>query len=288
MHAIPWTAAIRPSRALLLILALTLAGCASIFSNYSERSGVSSSVVDYLYPPGTDYSPVEEGTPEIRLPARVGLMFVPSSRTPAGLTVADRRALLEQVRDAFKAHEFIERIEILSDSYLRPRGGFENLEQVARLHGLDLMALVSYDQIANSDESAASFLYWTIIGAYTVPATRNQVNTFVETTVFDVRSRTLLLRAPGQDRRDGGSTAIRSDAVRDRLGREGFQAAVDDMIPNLETAIGDFRTRVREEGQVKLVDRRSGRQWGGGGSVRGWELALLLAAFALLALRRRG
>lgn len=271
---------------------LALAGCASFFSDYSARSGVSSSVVDFLYPPGTAFEPAQEGTPEIRLPARVGLMFVPSPRAPAGLTPADREALLGKVRDAFKAHEFIDRIEIVSDSYLRPRGGFDNLDQVARLHGLDLVALVSYDQVSNTDESAASFLYWTIIGAYTVPATRNQVVTFVDTTVFDVATRTLLLRAPGQDQRDGGSTAVRSDAVRERLGREGFDAAVTNMIPQLETAIGEFSTRVREEGHVKLVDRRSGKQWsgrsGGSGSMRTWELGLLLAAFALLLLRRRG
>lgn len=276
----------------LALATLALAGCASFFSDYSARNGVSSSVVDYLYPPGTAFEPASEGTPEIRLPARVGLMFVPSSRTPAGLTPADREALLGQVRNAFKAHEFIERIEIVPDSYLRPRGGFENLEQIARLHGLDLVALVSYDQVSSTDETAASFLYWTIIGAYTVPATRNQVNTFVETTVFDVATRTLLLRAPGQDQRGGGSTAVHSDAVRERLGQEGFQAAVTTMIPNLETAIGQFGTRVREEGHVKLVDRQSGKQWngrsGGGGSVQAWELALLLAGLALLLLRRWG
>lgn len=275
----------------LLLLAFTLAGCASFFSSYGSRDGVSSSVVDYLYPPGTEFEPAQEGTPEIRLPARVGLMFVPSARAPAGLTQADRQALLEQVREAFKAQGFIDRIEIVPDSYLRTRGGFDNLDQVARLHGLDLVALVSYDQVSNSSESAASFLYWTIVGAYTVPATRNQVSTFVETTVFDMASRTLLLRAPGQDQRDGGSTAVGSDAVRERLGREGFEAAVADMIPALETAIDDFGARVKEDGQVKLVDRRSGQEWkgrGGAGSVRAWELGLLLAAFALLSLRRRG
>lgn len=271
---------------------LLLAGCASFFSDYSSRRGVSSSVVDFLYPPGTDFEPVSEGTPEIRLPARVGLMFLPSSRAPAGLSAADREALLANVRDAFKAHDFIERIEIVPDTYLRPRGGFDNLDQIARLHGLDLVALVSYDQIHATDETAASFLYWTIIGAYTIPATRNQVNTFVETTVFDVASRTLLLRAPGQDQRGGGSTAVGSDATHERLARDSFQAAVANMVPNLETSIGQFRNRVREEGHVKLVDRRSGRQWsgrsGGGGRLGLAELWLLLGAVFVLSLRRRG
>ncbi len=204
-HTIVFTA-----RAVALAVTMTaLAGCASFFDGPTHRAGVSSSVVDYLYPPGTKFEAAQEGVPEVRLPARVGLMFVPSTREPDGLTAADRQQLLAKVRDTFKAQPFIDRIEIIPDTYLRPRGGFDNLEQIARLQGLDIVALVSYDQVADTGETAASFLYWTIIGAYTVPATRNQVSTFVETTVFHVDSRTLLLRAPGQDQRDAGSTAIR-------------------------------------------------------------------------------
>lgn len=293
MHQKIVSAARRSARAAALALTLVaLAGCASFFDGPTHRAGVSSSVVDYLYPPGTKFEAAQEGVPEVRLPARVGLMFVPSSREPAGLTAADRQQLLVKVRDTFKAQPFIDRIEIIPDTYLRPRGGFDNLEQIARLQGLDIVALVSYDQVADTGETAASFLYWTIIGAYTVPATRNQVSTFVETTVFHVDSRTLLLRAPGQDQRDAGSTAIRVGDTRERLEREGFRAAMDDMSTNLDVAIADFSTRVREEGQVKLVDRRSGGSWrgrGGGGSLGLWELGALLGALALLlAARRRG
>jgi len=285
-----FSAAHRATRLLAIALAATvLAGCTSFFSGGGSRQGVSSSVVDYLYPKGAKFEPAQEGVPEVRLPARVGLMFVPSARTPAGLTGADRQQLLEKVRDTFKSQPFIERIEIVPDVYLRPGGGFENLEQLARLQGFDIVALVSYDQVADTGDTAASFLYWTIIGAYTVPATRNQVSTFVETTVFDVASRTMLLRAPGQDQRDAGSTAIRAMDARDALGRASFQAAMADMTTNLDGAIAGFRERVRNEGQVKLVDR-SGGSWkgrGGGGSMQGWELAALLAALALLIARRR-
>ncbi|WP_167284951.1 rhombotarget lipoprotein [Marilutibacter alkalisoli] len=269
-----------------------VAGCASFFSGAAQRTGVSSSVVDYLYPAGEKFEPMHEETPEVRLPARVGLMFVPSSRQPVGLTGADKQSLLDQVRDAFKSQPFIERIEIVPDSYLRPGGGFENLEQVARLHGVDIVALVSYDQVLRTEESAASFLYWTIVGAYTVPANRNQVSTFVDTSVFDVATRTLLLRAPGQDQQKAASTAIRVGDVQDRLARESFQSAVTDMVANLDASIADFDRRVREEGQVRLVDRRSGSSWhqrsGGKGSVRAWELGVLLLGAALLLLRRRG
>ncbi|MCD9007331.1 GlyGly-CTERM sorting domain-containing protein [Luteimonas sp. XNQY3] len=60
------------------------------------------------------------------------------------------------------------------------------------------------------------------------------------------------------------------------------------MSTNLDVAIADFSTRVREEGQVRLVDRQSGGSWrgrGGGGSLGVWELGALAL---LLAARRRG
>lgn len=262
-----------------LVLAL-LSGCAGIFSDYSSRRGVSSSVVNFLYPKGEKFEPATEGMSEVRLPARVGVAFVPSSYSPQGLTAADRGRLLGQVRDAFKAQDFIERIETIPDTYLRQGGGFENLEQVARLYGVDIIALISYDQLDVTTESAGSLLYWTIVGAYTIPGTRNQMNTFVDTTVFDIASHKLLMRAPGVDQRQRISTAVGSDKKRDTMSRDGFNAAVADMIPNLDGAIRGFGERAqRGEAQVRLVDRRSGDSWkGGGGSTSPWDLILLLAA----------
>jgi rhombotail lipoprotein len=234
---------------------------------------------------------MQEGVPQIALPARVGLMFVPSMRNPVGLTAADKEMLLRRVGDQFRSRDFIERIEVIPDNYLRPGGGFDNLEQVARMYGVNVVALVSYDQDIRTDDRSGSFLYWTIIGAYTIPATKNQVTTMVETSVFDVSSHTLLLRAPGQDQRHDDSTLVGVDRVRDKLGRGGFEKAVDNMIPNLDAAIAAFKQRVRDEGQVRLVDRKTGRSWGsgggGGGSIFPWELAVLLLAAAALA-RRRG
>lgn len=270
-------------------LALLLGGCASLFDGGTQRRGVSSSVVDYLYPKGGAFKPADDAaTPQVRLPARVGLMFVPSRNDPMGVSSADQSALLEKVRTTFREQPFIERIEVIPSSYLRPGGGFDNLEQVARMHGVDLVALVSYDQIVRTDQNAASLLYWTLVGAYTIHGNKNQVSTFVDTSVFDVATRTLLFRAPGTDQRDAGSTAVRVDEVQVRLAGESFGAAMDDMSGNLDKAIADFAVRAREEGQVKLVDRRSGGEWrrGGGGSVQWWELMLLVGA-GLLLLRRR-
>lgn len=273
------------------MLVLLLGGCASFFIDGSRREGVSSSVVDYLYPKGEAFKPAAENvTLQVRLPARVGLMFVPSRNDPLGVTAAEQNDLLEKVRQTFRTQPFIERIEVIPSSYLRPAGGFDNLEQVARMNGVDLVALVSYDQIVRTDQNAASLLYWTVVGAYTIPGNKNQVSTFVDTSVFDVATRSLLFRAPGTDQRDASSTAMHVGASQTRLAGESFAAAMQQMTGNLDKAIADFAVRARSEGQVKLVDRRSGGEWhrgGGGGSVRWWELALLAAAAGLLLSRRR-
>lgn len=276
---------------LLALGVLLLGGCASFFEGGSQRRGVSSSVVDYLYPPGQKPElAIGVEVPQVRLPARVGLVFVPSQNDPVGVSAAERSALLEKVRETFRAQPFIERIEVIPDGYLRSRGGFDNLEQVARMYSVDLVALVSYDQIIRTDQNAASLLYWTLVGAYTIRGNNNQVSTFIDTSVFDVKTRTLLFRAPGTDQRDGGSTAMRVDTTQTRLAGESFNVAMANMTGNLDKAIADFAVRVREEGQVKLVDRRSGGEWrrggGGGGSTQWWELALLLVGAGLL-LRRR-
>ena len=63
------------------------------------------------------------------------------------------------VRDSFLGENFIREIEVIPDAYLRGGKGFTTLEQVGRLYNLDVMALVSYDQVAMSEDKAASILY---------------------------------------------------------------------------------------------------------------------------------
>lgn len=264
---------------LIICVACLLGGCAG-FMALDSRQAQSSSLVDYLYPNGQRPDHRGDELPVIDLPARVGLAFVPSAKTPLGLTAGDRERLLAEVRRSFSSQAFIGRIEIIPDVYLRPGGGFDNLDQLAALHGLDIIALVSWDQIVQSRETTRSMLYWTLVGAYVVEASRNEVVTFVDTAVMHVPSRSLLFRAPGQDQRGDRSTAISAGRVQEKLAINSFDSAMDDMILALDQAMVDFNRRVRSEGQVRLVDRRSGRDWhqdnGGAGSFSLLPLALLI------------
>jgi rhombotail lipoprotein len=166
---------------------VALSGCSEYWMGSRNQQTNSSSLVSYLYPNGSQSKVKTSIAPTLELPLRVGLAFVPqTSWSVYRLSEVEKVGLLEVVRKAFVSKPYVASIEIVPDIYLRTQRGFGGLEQIGRLHGFDVMALVSYDQLFNSSDRASSLLYWTIVGAYVVPGTSNSVNTFVDTAVFDL------------------------------------------------------------------------------------------------------
>jgi len=264
---------------------LLIAGCTNMWQAYSggERRGVSSSLVDYLYPDGGTPPPPQETIPQLQVPLRAGIAFVPAASAyhNSVISEATRTELLERVRSQFIDRDYIADIEVIPDSYMRSGRGFASLEQLGRLYSLDVIALVSYDQVVASDDTTASFLYWTIIGAYLVEGSKNDVQTFVDTAVFDIPTRRLLFRAPGIDKRTSRSTLVESaEELRD-LRAEGFSNAIGNMSANLTVELEKFEQKIKEEPTVAQVVRRDG---GGGGSVLLFDAILLF--YVLLATRR--
>lgn len=253
---------------------LLISGCSALWDS-GGRQGVSSSLVDYLYPQG-EVPPRQDGVvPHLELPLHVGLAFVPSrSGSDEVLTEAYRVDLLNRVKAAFAGRDYIREITVIPDAYMRSGKGFAALEQTARLYDIDVMALVSYDQVAHSDETRAAFLYWTIVGAYMVKGNKNEVQTFVDTAVFDVPTRRLLFRAPGVNTRTSSSTLV--DVERDtRKAREGsFEQAMADMTVSLDKELGVFKERIKADRSVTVS--RAGSDGGGGGSIDYWWIAMLL------------
>lgn len=270
--------------------ALLLAGCTTLWQDYFEgrnaRKGVSSSLVDYLYPDGRVPPKHDQTVPHLEVPLHVGLAFVPagSNNTP-GLTEASKAGLLEQVRQRFADRDFISQITIIPDTYLRSSKGFEGVDQIARLYGLDVMALVSYDQVASSDDNRASIFYWTIVGAYLIKGSDTDVQTFVDTAIFDVNTHKLLFRAPGVHHAERSTTLVGSGKQLREAREQSFAAAMADMTGNLETELDSFRERIKQDKSVTVS--YSDRYRGGGGAFDPVTLALLFAALAVMYLRRR-
>lgn len=264
-----------------VLACVVVSGCASLWqemgSTGGARQGVSSSLVDYLYPGGEQPPEFDRSVPELKLPLRVGLAFVPSaSGSTPGLSEAHKAELLARVRDAFEQKEYIAKIEVIPETYLRARRGFESLEQASRLFQLDVMALVSYDQVVHTDDRASSVLYWTIVGAYIVKGSKNDVQTFVDTAVFDIPTRQLLFRAPGVDTMTSKSTLVDSPERLRETRTASFGRAMENMSENLTVELNKFEYRIKNEPSVAEVVQRSG----GGGAI--WPamcFALLLAAW---------
>ena len=257
-------------------IAVFIAGCTTMWqaSSGTSRGGVSSSLVDYLYPDGEEPPPYSDAVPQLNIPLRVGLAFVPATRSTEYpvLSEATKTELLGRVRQQFLDREYISEIEVIPDAYMRTGRGFSTLDQIARMHSLDVMALVSYDQVAALDDTTASFLYWTIIGAYVVEGSQNDVQTFVDTAVFDIPTRKLMLRAPGIDKTTSKSTLIDVNEELRKSRTASFTKAMEDMTQNLTAELDRFEVRLKEDPTVAQVTPRSG-----GGSVSSAFLYLLLA-----------
>lgn len=279
----------------LRIVSLVLLCAAALIVSTAACSSTSrqrrASVLEYLYPEGKEALPAT-GV-RLDLPLAIGLAFVPETTVHYDvlLTTEQQNALLERVRVAFADTAEIERIEIIPSTFISPAGGFENVDQVRRTLGIDLVVLVSFDQVQFDDPNLASLTYWTIVGAYVVPGNENETHTFVNASAFDIESRALLMNASGKSTVEGRTTAM--DLARslreDRL--EGFELAVDDLIVNLGQALEKFREQVktgtvRGQGTPAVEVTAAG---GGGGGTGVGELGLfeVVLGVLLLAATRR-
>ena len=262
----------------LMVVLLALAGCASWSSGKGPKQV--GSVVDYLYPNANEPPAMKSEVTRLRPPVRVGVAFVPGSGAATSLPETEKIKLLERVKASFSRHEFIGNIEVIPTAYLQPKGGFTNLEQVARMFNVEVVALLSYDQVQFNDTNVLSVLYWTIVGAYIIHGDQSDVQTLVDASVFDVRTHKLLFRAPGTSQVKG-SASMAGFSERARAARvEGYNKAVDDLVPKLQAELDRFKERIKTDGSFK-VENKPG--YSGGGSVDGLMLALLALLGLLVA-----
>jgi rhombotail lipoprotein len=258
-----------------------LSGCLglSCLDHCGSHQHNSSSLVEFLYPNGQP-PPPKDAVPQLRIPLRVGLAFLPSSESAAlgGLDAVQQEQLLERIRQRFSSRPFVTEIVTIPDYYLRGRKGFEGLAGVQRLYGVDLMALVSYDQVTHEDENYWSLGYLTIVGAYVMKGNRHDVSTLVDLAVVDPVTRSLVLRAGGTDIRHGTTTLMDSQRDTREAATGGYGAATDQMIEHFDAALTKFEGDVRSGKAAVQVVRKNDSGHSGGGGALGWPsiLALLM------------
>ena len=245
-----------------LLLAL-IGGCVATGSTKHKTSAV-----DFLYPNSKD--PIEKpGIPVLNLPLRVGIAFVPGegggtfggSNLFTGVQITrfvlgedTKTSLMNKVADHFKSYTFVKDIQIIPSSDLTARGSFANLDRIRSEHGVDVIALLSYDQAQFTDEGVASLTYWTLVGAYVVPGEKNDTVTMLDAVVYDIKSRKMLFRAPGTSHTKSRATPVNVAEQLRADSENGFDKAAQDMIVNLDEQLARFREKVKENpAEFKVV-----------------------------------
>lgn len=275
----------------MMLFVAVIAGCAG------QQTRTRSSVVDYLYPKESNRV-VEPSVPVLHIPIKVGIAFVPEEgrRTHGinfwsgvagggALTEANKMALLEKVADHFRSQKFVSDIEVIPSAYLTAGGGFSNLDQIRTMYGVDVVALVSYDQVQFTDEGLLSLTYWTLAGAYVISGEKNDTSTMLDTAVYDVPSRKMLFRAPGTSNVKGRATPVNLSEELRQDSLKSFEEATDKMIANLDFQLNAFREKIKRNPEQVQVVQRAG--YSGGGALGPMAGALLLL-FAAAARYRRG
>lgn len=272
---------------------LALAGCATQSVHHS------SSVVDYLYPRAKQEI-IQPSVPTLRLPLKVGIAFVPERRSQSeggfwnwsraasgpALTEARKTVLLETLAAHFRRYDFVGSLEIIPSAYLTPAGGFTNLDQIRSMYGVDVVALVSYDQVQFTDEGFWSLSYWTLVGAYVIQGEKNDTSTLMDTAVYDIASRKLLFRAPGTSQIKGRATPVNLAEVLRADSAQSFEQANVMMVANLDSQLSTFRQRLKERPEEVRIERAPG--YSGGGALGAGELLAAVGALVWAWRRQRG
>lgn len=264
-----------------------LAGC-SMFGTSNHHA---TSVMAYLYPKDAEHTDTP-AVPVLSLPLKVGIAFVPEDRgrsqggpfvpsENASFGEKQKMALMKEVSDSFKKYPFVQSIELIPSAYVMPRGGFANLEQLRSMFGVDVIVLVSYDQVQFTDQGLLSLTYWTVVGAYVVRGEKNDTRTLMDAVVYDIPSRKLLFRAPGTSQIRAGATPVNLSEQLRRDSERGLNQAATNMVANLQEQLQLFRERVKSSPTEFKVVAKPGYK--GGGSMGAGDL-LMLAGMGLFLL----
>jgi rhombotail lipoprotein len=205
--------------------------------------------------------------------------------TSLALTENRKNEVLDEVANHFRKLPFVRSIEVIPTAYLRSRGSFANLDQIRTMYGVDVIALVSYDQTQFTDQGLLSLTYWTVVGAYVVRGQKNDTHTMLDTVVYDIPSQKLLFRAPGLSEIKARSTLVNMSEQLRADSQAGITQATADMVKNLDSQLVTFQAKVKERPQDYRVVHADGYR--GGGAIDLWLLGLLGAAAGAGVWRRR-
>ncbi len=269
----------------LIIFISSLYGCSSFLK--SKKIHKKSSVVEFLYPGGDDVV-VKPSVPHLTLPINVGVAFVPESSSrysKRSLSSKIQLKLMDKIAENFRQYKFVKNVEVIPSEYLRTKGGFDNLDQLKTMYGINVMVLLSYDQIQYTDEGLVSLMYWTIVGAYIFNGEKNDTSTMIDAAVYDIKSRKMLFRAPGTSQVKGTATLINLSEELRTDSAKGFNLAIPKLLKNLAAQLERFKIKIKERPQEVKISYSRG--FTGGGYFENWFAGIFIILLGIVALYDR-
>ena len=277
---------------LLIFTTFVLSGCSTIQSmlgiNYSNQQRSQSSIVEYLYPNNRGTINIEPRIPYLSVPLRVGIAFVPEGCGTFfrhDLNEELKTSLLKRVSAQFENKPIIEKVEVIPSTFLRRKGSFTNLRDIKRQFDIDIMVLVSYDQVQYTEKTGLSIIYyWTVVGRYIIEGEKNDTVTLINSAIYDIDSEELLFKSDGKSTiKSKAASAFMSEELR-LNSQEGFEDAIDDLIFDLDNNLAQFKEKIKREEVAVNVSYRSG----GGGAMSVPLIILILLTSLLLRRRKNG
>ena len=254
-----------PSRSIFALsttLCLLAIGCAT-----PETVQRRSSLASYLGAKASPPLAPSTGPVRVDFPFRLGIAFVPADPTQTRgdfasgnlqgpLGPGQEQEIHQRITASFAQKPWAREVKTIPSLYLAKGGGFEDLDKVARTFQVDVIALVSVDQVQFSNPRWYAWTYWTLVGAYMVKGDKNDTTTVVDAAIYHVPSRTLLFRAGGVGTAKGSSTWSSREASFREQSRESLSLAMTHLSASLDTAVTDFRQDVQKGARkdVQLVE----------------------------------
>jgi rhombotail lipoprotein len=89
-----------------------------------------------------------------------------------GRLASGRKAALDIVRKTFEGRDWVQQIVDIPSTYLTPHGGFDNLDQIARMYGVDDRAGFGRSDSVRANQNQLAYL--SIVGPYLLPLEKNE------------------------------------------------------------------------------------------------------------------
>lgn len=213
-------------KTILIILLTSLmlcAGCACGVNAYTIQR--QSNLGTFLFG-GNEPSRPAQKVP-LTLPARVGVTFAPGDPASANIPETTKKEVIESVRSQLAKHtKYVAAAFSIPPTYLIPKGGVSNLEEIARQFDVDVIVILGANQFQKHERNPlAAFMDITIIGAFIIPGNTVDTSTVLEAAIYHVPSRALIFRTDGVDEKSSRSTGVGSS-----------QAAQNDAVSSIEEA----------------------------------------------------